>query len=122
MQDVFLASEGDKAHAVFVHREVLVMEEEAAVLGEFYLVGAAQHELLAAADVLHEFGDAVDINRLWLFTSEAEKDGLVGGVADSREGEGAVDICLNSSDLVKEVLFLELVHESFAGFHWPKSV
>ena len=100
MQDVFFAGEGDKTHSVFVHWQVLVVEEEAAVLGEFHLVGAAQHELLAAADILHEFGDAVDINRLWLFTSEAEEDGLVGGVADAREGEGAVDICLNSSDLV----------------------
>ena len=95
------------------------MEEEAAVLGEFYLVGAAQHELLAAADVLHEFGDAVDINGLWLFTGQAEEDGLVGGVADTREGKGTVDICLHSSDLVKEVFFLELVYESLAGLHWP---
>ena len=122
MQDVFLAGEGDKTHAVLVHWEVLIVEVEAAVLGEFHLAGAAQHELLAAADILHEFGDAVDINCLWLFTGQAEEDGLVCGVADAREGEGAVHICLNSSDLVKEVLFLEFVHESLAGFHWAKGV
>ena len=119
MQDVFLASEGDKTHAVFVHWQVLVVEVEAAVLWEFHLAGAAQHQLFAAADVLHEFGDAVDINGLWLFTGQAEEDGLVGGVADTREGEGTVDICLHSSDLVKEVFFLELVYESLAGLHWP---
>jgi hypothetical protein len=120
--------EGREAHAVGVRDDaggrihLVAMEEEMLWLEEGNGFAAEEAEGAYGADG-GEF--SFDLRGLYCvggFAKEAEEDGAVGAVADSSEGERAIEIDDDAGGAIEEIFGIERVDETQGGTHGADGV